>query len=149
MRGATLPDTALVHRTLPQAEYDFAYPFLREHLRGLKFLYDRIEEVTGLGVVSLPWSPQTYRSYVRLRLGDRTEDLFLGWNNGKLNDVTFGEGRPFPVLLPVAPLADGGYATFDVIRSRSVTFAVRTGPDGHPRLRFGKGGAAAEAVRVR
>ncbi len=149
IRGAILLDTTMVHRALPPAEYDFAYPFLREYLRGLRFLYDRVTSATGLGVVSLPWSPRTYRSYLRLRLVDRSEDLFLGWSEGRLDDVIFGEGRPFPVLLPVAPLAGGGYASFDVIRSRSVPFRVLRAPDGRPQLWVTRGTGQVEAERVR
>jgi hypothetical protein len=149
LRGAIAHDTVLVHRVLPPDQYAFAWPFIRENLRGLGFLYEDIGEVVGLGVISLPWSPETYRSYVRLKFADRSENLFLGWDNGRLNDVTFGENRPFPVMLPVAPLAGGGYATFDMIRSRTVPFRLVTGPDGRPRLRFGDGDSALDAVRVR
>ena len=43
----------------------------------------------------------------------------------RLDDVTLGDDRPAPVILPVAPLAGGGYATFDLLRTRAVGFRVR------------------------
>jgi hypothetical protein len=149
MRGALPGDTAFVHRVLPPSEYGFSYPFLRGNLTGLEALDGDIEEVTGLGVAALPWSNDTFRSYVRLHFRDRSEDVFFGFTAGTLNDVTVGEGRPFPVMLPVAPLAESGFATFDMVRQRAVRLRLRAAADGSPELVVPTAGGEIVARRVR
>ncbi len=99
--------------------------------------------------MSLPWDPATRRAYLKLKYADAPEDLYLGWQGVVLNDVTTGEGRPFPALYPVAPLSDGGYATWDSIRQRAVRFRVVTPQGGAARLMLAtsKGEVAAKRVR--
>ena len=149
MRAATRGDTALAHTVLPPAEYTFAWPYLSRWLRAEDAVHDGLRSVTSFGIVSLPWDPETRRAYLHLKYADAPEDLYLGWQGQVLNDVTTGEGRPFPVLDPVAPLADGGYATWDSIRQRAVRFRVVTPQGGVARLMLTtpRGEVAAKRVR--
>lgn len=134
MRAAASDDSALAHSALSPAEYAFAYPFLARRLRALDALHDGLREVVGLGMVSLPWDPDTRRAYFRLDYVDGVEDLFLGWRGATLNDVTFGEGRPFPSLYGLVAVEGGGYATWDSIRQRATRFRLLTPASATPRL---------------
>lgn len=149
VRGAALADTTLVQRVLSRAEYDFSYPYLRGYLRGLEFLHEGITSIRMLGAVSLPWSPASRRCYVEVHFADHAEDLYLSWEGRRLANVIFDEGRPFPVLLPVAPVAGGGYAAYDVTRALTVTLQVRRAPDGSALLRLESGAREVEAERTR
>jgi hypothetical protein len=53
-----------------------------------------------------------------------TRGGYLSFRDGRLDDVRLGDDRPAPILLPAAPLEDGGYATFDLLRTRAVPFAL-------------------------
>ena len=115
-------------------EFSFAYPYLANWLRALDALHNGMKAVTSLGIVALPWDPETRRAYVRLDYADGTNDLFLGFQHGTLNDVTTDEGRPFPVLYPAALLAGGGYAIWDMVRQRAILFRLDTPRNGPKRL---------------
>ena len=149
MRAATRNDTTLAQSVLTPAEYAFAWPYLSRWLRAEDAVHDGLRSVTSFGIVSLPWDPAARRAYVQLKYADAPEDLFLGWQDGVLNDVTTGEGRPFPVLYPVAPLAEGGYATWDAIRQRAVRFRIVTPQGGAARLMLATPLGEVAAKRVR
>jgi len=134
MRAATSADSTTAHTVLGKDEYAFAWPYLVKWLRAEDAVHDGLRSVTSLGMVSLPWDPEARRAYLRLVYADAPEDLFLGFQRDVLNDVTTGEGRPFPVLYPIAPVAGGGYAAWDMIRQRTVRFRVLTREGGAPRL---------------
>jgi CubicO group peptidase (beta-lactamase class C family) len=142
-------DTLALHALLPEDSYAFAVPFLRDHVRLLEVLHDDVVAVHALGAVTLPWSPGSSRADVRLQFARRSEDLTLGWDGERLSDVSFGENRPFPVLLPVAPLAGGGWASYDLLRGRAVTFRAERDVQGRMRLRFGPPDDTRDPVQVR
>jgi hypothetical protein len=72
-------------------------------------------DATVEGSVALPWLDHGLRTYVRLHSTRGDSDLSFAFLSGGLLDVAFGEGRPAPVILPVAPLADGGLGAYDVL----------------------------------
>ena len=53
------------------------------------------------------------------------------------------------MLYPVAEIADGGYAAYDVIRQREVRFRMITPQGGAPRLIFKAVGGDIAARRIR
>jgi len=63
--------------------------------------------------------------------------------------VRFDEGRPFPVLYPAAPIADGGYAAWDLIRQRAIRFRVDTPRGETSRLRLTTPRGEVTAMRIR
>ena len=75
----------------------------------------------------------------------RAEARSVGRSKGQINDITFNDDRPAPVLLPVAVLADGTLGAWDVYHGRATVMRhgragglVIAGPDGN-----------LEALRVR
>src|SRR5262245_3855583 len=148
MRAAQRGDSTAAHSVLTADEYELAYPYLTRRLQVYDALYNGMRSVTSLGMVSLPWDSDVRRAYVRLEYSDGAKDLYFEWQGQRLTDVTFDEGRPFPVLYPVAPLAEGGYATWDMIRQRAVRFRLET-KQGVARLMLAgpKGEVAATRVR--
>lgn len=148
MRAAQRDDSTLARSVLPVSEYESAYPYLVKRLRVYDALYD-LRGVTSLGMVSLPWDPDMRRAYVRLEYADVVKDLFFEWRGERLNDVTFDEGRPFPVLYPIAPIADGGYATWDMIRQRAVRFHIATPRGEAARMLLATPRGEVAATRVR
>jgi hypothetical protein len=67
------------------------------------------------GTVALPWLNHGLRTYLRLHSKRGDSDLSFAWLAGGLLDVSAGEGRPAPVILPVAPLAEGGLGAWDLL----------------------------------
>jgi hypothetical protein len=149
MRAAQSGDSARARSVLTAGEYELAYPYLAKRLRVYDALYDGLQGVTSLGMVSLPWDADTRRAYVSLEYSNGAKDLFLEWHGERLGDVTFDEGRPFPVLYPVAPIADGGYAAWDMIRQRAVRFHVATQRGEAARLIFATPHGEVAATRIR
>ena len=114
---------------------------LRRELPALVFTPDRLAVVKA--------GPAARRAYIRLTYADAPENLYLGFQDDVLNDVTTGEGRPFPVLYPVAPLAEGGYAAWDGIRQRAIRFRIVTPQGGVARLMLTTPNGEVAAKRVR
>jgi len=149
MRAAQRDDSTLARSVLSPSEYEFAYPFLAKRLRVNDALYNGLLRVASLGMVSLPWDPNSRRAYVRLEYTGGVKDLFLAWQGERLDDVIFDEGRPFPVLYPMAPIEGGGYAVWDMIRQRAVRFRLDIPKGEAARLLFTtpRGDVAAKRVR--
>ncbi len=100
------------------------------------------------GTVALPWLDRGSRTYLRLHSRHGDSDVSFAWLAGGLLDVSAGEGRPAPVILPVAPLAEGGLGAWDVLDGTLVRlqpFADRRGPG----LRLDGGGVVFVARRER
>jgi hypothetical protein len=148
VRAAQHGDSTQAHSVLTTNEYELAYPYLAKRLQVYDALYNGLRSVTSLGMVSLPWDPGTRRAYVRLEYSEGVKDLYVEWQGERLTDATFDEGRPFPVLYPVAPIGDGGYAAWDMIRQRAVRFRLKT-TQGVARLLLATPRGEVEATRVR
>ena len=146
MRAAVNADTAALHVVLPERDYAFLWPFLRDQLRAHRATFGALQGVTSLGAVDMAW-PGGTRAYARLRFPDHTSDLMLGWTSGRFADVAFDEGRPYPVMLGVAPVVAGGYAAFDLEAARAVRLELERGPGAASRLRVR--GEAGEGVALR
>jgi len=110
-----------VRKMLSEEEFGFYIPFLKEELHSME---ERLGSFKGLvlpGTRPLPWDVKSLRTYAILQFEKGTSDLFLGWGDGKLNDVTTEEGRPFPVMLPLAPQSAKNFTSFDPITSMTVS----------------------------
>jgi hypothetical protein len=101
-----------------------------------------LRDVRILGTVPLPWLANGRRTYLTLRFGRTEVDASLAWLDQGLLDVAFGEGRPHPVLLPVAPLADGGLAAWDLLDGTTVRLEPYRDGRGPAILVTGPGGRA-------
>lgn len=145
LRAAVNADTAALHIVLPPDDYRFLAPFLRDQLRAHRATFGELRTVTSLGAIDMPW-PGGTRAYARLQFPDHDSDIMLGWTSGKFTDVAFDEARPFPVLLGVAPLAEGGYAAFDLATARTVRLALERAGSGRERLHVS--GEAGDAIAI-
>jgi len=67
------------------------------------------------GTVALPWLDHGLRTYVRLHSKGGDTDVSFAFLSGGLIDVATAEGRPAPVILPVAPLTEGGLGAYDIL----------------------------------
>jgi hypothetical protein len=147
--AAIANDTTAAHALLPQDEYDLGWDFLRHEIETLTGAFGAIDSVTWLGATTLPFDGFGTRAYFRFHLAGAARGAYIGWLDGKLFDVTFGDERPAPTLLPVAPLRAGGYAAFDMILGRAVPFRIARAPDGALELRRPAAGGEAVARRER
>ncbi|MCI0585331.1 MAG: beta-lactamase family protein [Planctomycetes bacterium] len=108
-----------VRKVLPADEFDNYVPFLAGEVRASAEKLGPVRDVRVLGTVPLPWDPRQTRTYALVVLERGNLDLFLGWTEGALGDVTTGEDRPHPVIYPLAPASEAAFATYDLITSRS------------------------------
>lgn len=101
------------------------------------------------GTVPQPWLRGGLRTYARLA-GPRGErDVSLAWLRGGLLDVAFGEGRPAPAIVPVAPALEGGLVAWDLVSGATLRLApLGAGRDARLRL-SGADGREALARRER
>ena len=58
-------------------------------------------------------------------------DLFLGYEDGKLNDVTTETGRPFPLIMPFVPNSKTEFSTFEFLRSKLTQISFQKLKDGN------------------
>jgi len=101
-----------------------------------------LKEVRVLGTVPLPWLERGRRTYLDLRFARGEQDASLAWLDAGLLDVSFGEGRPYPVLLPVAPLAEGGLGAWSILDGSLVRLDPAADRRGPALLVTGPGGRA-------
>ena len=113
--------TAVARDTSSGAE---AMKFLVQGLERITARFGPIDSIEVLGSVTSPFVFQGTRTYFRVHVKAGTRGGYLAFQDGRLDDVTLGDDRPAPILLPAAPLEDGGYATFDLLRTRAVPFAL-------------------------
>jgi CubicO group peptidase (beta-lactamase class C family) len=147
--AAIANDSTVAHAMLEEDEYDLGWPFLRHEIETLTGAFGAIDSVAHLGATTLPFEGFGTRAYFQLKLADGVRGAYIGWLEGKLFDVTFGDERPAPTLLPVAPLRSGGYAAFDMIRGRAMPFRVTRAPDGALELRLPAGSGEVVARKLR
>lgn len=119
LEGAAISDSALAAALVP-VERELWSTRLREGVtkraKGLGPFLDVIVD----GTVPLPWLVHGARTYARVRHARGDVDVSLAWLDGALLDVAFDEGRPHPVVLPVAPLLEGGLAAWDVLDGTTI-----------------------------
>jgi hypothetical protein len=89
-------DKEIIKTRVEKAEYDFYIPFLIEQYAEFKKNLGELKKINIQGTTSFPWDAENYRTNVILQFEKGSMDLFLGFENGKLNDVTTETGRPFP-----------------------------------------------------
>lgn len=109
---------------LSKDAYDFYIPFLVKDYKSFKSKMGELKTIKVQGTTSFPWDNNSYRTNVLLEFEKGTKDLFLGWEDGKLYDVTTETGRPFPLILPLAAQSKTDFSTFEIISARptSVSF---------------------------
>ena len=117
--AAAARDTAFA-----RPELEPGFDFLLQGLDRLRSRFGRIDSVETLGSVTSPFVFQGTRAYFLVHVPAGTRGGYLSFREGQLDDVTLGDDRPAPLILPVAPLTGGGYATFDLLRTRAVEFRV-------------------------
>ena len=105
---------------LQEVEQRFWLEPLRRGMRQRLERYGPLEAVTRNGTIALPWLAQGSRSYLDLRFARGTSRVSLAWLEGGLLDIAFEEERPAPVLLPVAPSADGGLIAWDLLSGDTI-----------------------------
>jgi CubicO group peptidase (beta-lactamase class C family) len=79
----------------------------------------RQAEITGTR--PLPWNEAQLFSYGRLRLARGEVDLYLGWESGRLQEVTVGTVRRYPYAVAAAPTSAADLATYDLLLSKGIT----------------------------
>jgi CubicO group peptidase (beta-lactamase class C family) len=124
LAAAAAGDTAQAAAILDAAELHPGFDFLMQGLARLRTRYGAIDSVETLGSVSSPFVFQGTRAYFLVHVPAGTRGGFLAFRDSRLDDVTLGDDRPAPLILPVAPLTGGGYATFDLLRTRAVGFRI-------------------------
>ena len=147
LRAAASGDDSALARVLLPVERTWAGALRRAitaHERSHGPLIDAVVD----GTVSLPWLDRGLRTYLRLHSAGGDSDLSLAWLAGGLLDVSAGEGRPAPVILPVAPLAQGGLGAWDLLDGTLVTLEPFTDAGG-PGLRVRGSGVVFVARRPR
>jgi CubicO group peptidase (beta-lactamase class C family) len=117
-RAAANPRDSALAKALHPVENDLWGRTLLSRMSEHATRLGALRDVILRGTVPLPWLEQGHRTYVTLRCARGVTDASLAWLDGGLLDVAFGEGRPHPVILPVAPLAEGGLAAWDVLDGR-------------------------------
>jgi CubicO group peptidase (beta-lactamase class C family) len=104
---------------IEKSDYDFSIPFLAEQFKQFGEKFGKLKEIRVQGTTSFPWNENSYRTSVILQFEKGATDLFLGFENGKINDVTTETGRPFPLIMPLAPNAKNEFSTFEFLKSKT------------------------------
>jgi CubicO group peptidase (beta-lactamase class C family) len=103
---------------MPKEDYDFYIPFLAKQIDGFSEKMGKLKEFRVQGTASFPWDANEYRTNVILRFEKGTTDMFLGWGDGRLDDVTTETGRTFPLIMPLVPQSRTEFSTFEIIRAK-------------------------------
>lgn len=111
-------DKEIIKTRVQKAEFDFYIPFLVQQYAEFQKNLGGLKEIKIQGTTSFPWDPDSYRTNIILHFEKGTMDLFLGYQNGKLNDVTTETGRPFPLIMPFVPNLKNEFSTFEFLRSK-------------------------------
>jgi CubicO group peptidase (beta-lactamase class C family) len=114
VRAAASGDDSALSRVLLPVERGWA-PALHQALAAHVKQHGALVDAAIDGTVALPWLNHGLRTYLRLHSRHGDSDLSFAWLAGGLLDVSAGEGRPAPVILPVAPLAEGGLGAWDCL----------------------------------
>ena len=120
LRAAASGDSAALDGELLPVERDLWHEPLARAMGERVRRWGALEEVIADGTVPLPSLSEGSRTYVRLRFERGTTDASLALLRAGVIDASFGEGRPHPVLLPVAPRAEGGLVAWDLVDGREL-----------------------------
>jgi CubicO group peptidase (beta-lactamase class C family) len=142
LKAAAQPDEAPLRNALHPVERDLWIQALRRGMADCVQRFGPLKEVSVLGTVRLPWLERGRRTYLELRFARSRLDASLAWLDAGLLDVAFGEGRPFPVLLPVSPLAEGGLGAWNILDGSLVRLDPASDRHGPALLVTGPGGRA-------
>ncbi len=130
-------DKEIIKTRVEKADYDFYIPFLIEQYAEFKKNLGELKEIKVQGTTSFPWDADNYRTNVILRFEKGSMDLFLGFENGKLNDVTTETGRLFPLIMPFVPNSKTEFSTFEFLKSKLTQVNFQKLKDGN-ELKIGK-----------
>lgn len=130
-------DKEILKTRIEKAEFDFYIPFLIKQYAEFKEKLGELKEIKIQGTTSFPWDSDSYRTNVILNFEKGSMDLFLGYENGKLNDVTTEIGRPFPLIMPFVPHSKNEFSTFEFLRSKLTQMNFQKLKDGN-ELKIGK-----------
>ena len=111
-------DKEIIKTRIAKDQYDFYIPFLAEQFEEFKTKLGNLKEIKIQGTTSFPWDTDSYRTNVILHFEKGSTDLFLGWQDGKLSDVTTETGRPFPLIMPFVPNSKTEFSTFEFLKSK-------------------------------
>lgn len=120
LRAAAAPDEGALRAELQEVEQKFWLEPLRRGMRQRLERFGALEDVTPSGTIALPWLAQGSRSYLDLRFARGASRVSIAWLEGGLLDIAFEEERPAPVLLPVAPFAEGGLIAWDLLSGDTI-----------------------------
>lgn len=115
-------NTENIKTRVPKEDYDFYIPFLAKQYKEFNDKLGALKEIKVQGTTSFPWDAENYRTNVILQFEKGATDLFLGFENGKLSDVTTETGRPFPLIMPFVPNSKNEFSTFEFLRSKLTSF---------------------------
>lgn len=116
-------DKEIIKTRVEKSEYDFYIPFLIEQFQEFKEKLGELKSFKVQGTTSFPWDAGNYRTNVILQFEKGATDLFLGYENGKLNDVTTETGRPFPLIMPFVRNSKTEFSTFEFLKSKQTQFS--------------------------
>ncbi len=144
--AASEQDTAL-RTELQEVEQRYWLAPLSRAMAQRRARWGALTSVKLEGTIALPWLAQGSRTYALLRFERGETRASLAWLEGGLLDVAFDEARPAPVLLPVAPSADGGLIAWDLLQGETVRIEPFLDSQG-PGLRVSGQGLSAIARRI-
>jgi len=120
VRNLTSGETDKIKERLPAEDYENNISFLADEYESFKKRFGAFVSYKIQGSVSFPWDEDNYRTYVRLKFEKGSTDFYLGWNNGKLNDLTTETGRPFPLIMQLAAESENRFIVYDFVKAKLV-----------------------------
>jgi len=136
LRAAVAGDDAALDAALLEPERAAWQAALRSQVAQAAKAVGGVRSIAIDGTVPLPWLDGGQRTYVRLAGPRGMRDASLAWMKGGLIDVAFGEGRPAPAIVPVAPAAEGGLVAWDLLTGAALRLEPFADGKGEPRLRL-------------
>ena len=95
----------------------------------------------------LPWGTRLVRTQARVEFARGAIDFDFTWDGDVLYESLTELGRPYPLILPLAPLAAGAFTTFDLVTHQGVAATFDSDRSGLTRtIRVGPSLSA--AIRV-
>jgi len=124
-------DKTAVAKILKPGEVDFFWIGLRNDWQTFESEHGPFVGMNAAGSIPLPWDPALVRTQVDLVFGSDTLDYHFTWSGDDLYETISEIGRPYPLIVPLAPLSDAGaLATFDHVTEHSVDIQVPAGKRG-------------------
>lgn len=111
-------ETATLKQSLSEEEYNTYISFLEKEFSAQIANAGKLRQIVVRGSIYFPYNKNFSRTYLRLEFEKGVTNLFLGLNKGKINDVTMGDEKPFPLILPLAPQSKTKLSAFDLFSSQ-------------------------------